>query len=74
MTSDLEQRVLRIVDEHEPVTDETIGHELDEQLGADDVSEITFELETKGLLQSSQASPPARWQITDEGREALGDH
>ena len=73
MTSELELRVLQIVDEQEPITDEALAHEIDDSWGEDDVSHITHDLETKGLLQSSQASPPPRWQITDEGRSALRD-
>lgn len=73
MTSELELRVLEVVQEQGPITDEALGDEIADQLGGDDISYVTTELETKGLLQSSQASPPPRWQITDEGRRTLAN-
>jgi DNA-binding Lrp family transcriptional regulator len=69
-----QRRILEVVDKQGPVSNETIADEL--QLSADrlevaDVRGLTAELQRRAFLEQSENAPD-RWQLTDDGRVALG--
>lgn len=69
-----QRRILDVVDKRGPASNETIADEL--QLSADrlevaDMRALTAELQRRALLEQSESAPD-RWQLTDDGRGALG--
>jgi DNA-binding PadR family transcriptional regulator len=64
--------ILELLYERGPMSDEALSTEvIGDQGSASDVAPMTTELERQGLIKESEFAPH-RWQITDNGRRAIG--